>query len=479
MVDPTLVDNLKEIVGDMGVIANPEELVVYETDGLSLFKHRPDLVVFPRTTEEVSEVVRRLGKAGVPIVPRGAGTGLSGGALPEKGGAVIATTRMNRILETDIRNRCALVEAGAVNIHITNAVKKRGFHFAPDPSSQPVSTIGGNVSENAGGPHTLKYGVTTNHVLGLEMVLSDGSVVWLGGKTEESPGYDLRGVTIGHEGTFGIVTKVWVRLTRLPQSYRTMRVAFASVKDAAQTVSDIIASGIIPAAAEFVDYVALDALRVAFHLTIPAETQALLVIELDGLEVALDRQAQKVRQICEKNGAIEILLARTEKERMDLWFARKRAFGALGRLTPSYITQDGMVPRSKLPEMMTFIYQVADRYGLRIANIFHAGDGNLHPCILFDERKEEEVKRALLASNDIIRKCVEMGGSVTGEHGVGLEKREFMPFMFSDEALDVMKKIKKVFDPAGTWNPGKIFPDSRTVGAQKPQIAGKRRPAPM
>jgi glycolate oxidase len=476
MVREALVQELREIVGVKGVISDPNELVVYETDGLSVFKHTPDLVVFPKSTEEVVAVVKTLRRYGVPIIPRGAGTGLSGGALAEQGGVLISTTRMNRILEVDIRNRCALVEAGVVNIHITEAVKRWGFHFAPDPSSQVVSTIGGNIAENAGGPHTLKYGVTTNHILGIEVVLPDGEVVWLGGKTEETTGYDLRGVFIGSEGTFGIVTKAWVKLTRNPQSYRTMRVSFASVEDAAQAVSDIIAAGIIPAAAEFVDYVALGALKEAFGLQLPEGTQALLVIELDGLEVALDRQAERVMEICRKNNAIEILLARTEKERTQLWFARKRAFGALGRLTPSYLTQDGMVPRSKLPEMMRFIYQVSEKYGLRIANIFHAGDGNLHPCILFDERKPEELERALLASADILKRCVEVGGSVTGEHGIGLEKRDFLPFMFTDEELAVMRKIKSVFDPDEVLNPGKIFPKEAVT---EPTLIGKRKPAAM
>lgn len=472
-----LVQDLQAIVGPKGVIADPNELVVYETDGLSVFKHLPDLVVFPRSTEEVVAVVKTLRRYGLPIIPRGAGTGLSGGALAERGGVLITTTRMNRILEVDWRNRCALVEAGVVNSHITDAVKKYGFHFAPDPSSQVVSTIGGNIAENAGGPHTLKYGVTTNHILGVEIVLADGEVVWLGGKTEESAGYDLRGVFIGSEGTMGILTKAWVKLTRNPQSYRTMRVAFASVEEAAQAVSDIIAAGILPAATEFVDYVALQALKEAFKLQLPEGTQALLVIELDGLEVALDRQAQRVVEICQRNNAIEILLARNEQERTQLWFARKRAFGALGRLTPSYLTQDGMVPRSKLPEMMRFIYQVGEKYGLRIANIFHAGDGNLHPCIMFDERKPEELERALLASADILKRCVELGGSVTGEHGIGLEKRSFLPFMFSPEELAVMQKVKKVFDPDEVLNPGKIFPEGTT--AEEPMVMGKRRPAPM
>lgn len=472
-----LVQELQSIVGVDGVIAQPSELVVYETDGLSVFKHPPDLVVFPRSTEEVVAVVRLLRRYGLPIIPRGAGTGLSGGALAERGGVLITTTRMKRILQVDIRNRCALVEAGVVNIHITNAVKAWGYHYAPDPSSQVACTIGGNIAENSGGPHTLKYGVTTNHILGVEVVLPDGEVAWLGGKTEESVGYDLRGVFIGSEGTFGIVTKAWVKLTRNPQSYRTMRVSFASVDDAAQAVSDIIAAGIIPAAAEFVDHVALDALKEAFGLRLPEGTKALLVIELDGLEVALDRQAERVKEICRKNRAIEILLARSEQERAQLWFARKRAFGALGRLTPSYITQDGMVPRSKLPEMMRFVYAVGEKYGLRIANIFHAGDGNLHPCILFDERKPDEVERALKVSTEIIRRCVEVGGSVTGEHGVGLEKRAFMPFMFTPDELAVMRKIKAVFDPEGVCNPGKIFPDEAEVA--EPVIVGKRRPAAM
>ncbi|MFA0778081.1 MAG: hypothetical protein PVTTEEND_001795, partial [Candidatus Fervidibacter sp.] len=458
-----LVRELQSIVGADGVIAQPSELVVYETDGLSVFKHPPDLVVFPRSTEEVIAVVKLLRRYGLPIIPRGAGTGLSGGALAERGGVLITTTRMKRILQVDIRNRCALVEAGVVNIHITNAVKAWNYHYAPDPSSQVACTIGGNIAENSGGPHTLKYGVTTNHILGVEVVLPDGEVVWLGSKTEESVGYDLRGVFIGSEGTFGIVTKAWVKLTRNPQSYRTMRVSFASVDDAAQAVSDIIAAGIIPAAAEFVDHVALDALKEAFGLQLPEGTKALLVIELDGLEVALDRQAERVKEICRKNHAIEILLARSEQERAQLWFARKRAFGALGRLTPSYITQDGMVPRSKLPEMMRFVYAVGEKHGLRIANIFHAGDGNLHPCILFDERKPDEVERALKVSTEIIRRCVEVGGSVTGEHGVGLEKRAFMPFMFTPDELAVMRKIKAVFDPEGVCNPCKIFPDEMEV----------------
>ncbi|MCS7193087.1 MAG: FAD-binding protein [Armatimonadetes bacterium] len=472
-----LINELQEIVGIKGVIVDPSELVVYETDGLSVFKHTPDLVVFPRSADEVVAVIKTLRRYKMPIVPRGVGTGLSGGALAERGGAVVATTKMNKILEVDIRNRCALVEAGVVNIHITNAVKQRGYHFAPDPSSQVVSTIGGNIAENAGGPHTLKYGVTTNHILGVEVVLDNGEAVWLGGKTEETIGYDLRGVFIGSEGTFGIVTKAWVKLTRNPQSYKTMRVSFASVDDAAKTVSDIIASGIIPAAAEFVDFVALKALEEAFKLKLPEGTKALLVIELDGLEVALDRQAEKVIEICRKNNAIEILLARNEQERTQLWFARKRAFGALGRLTPSYLTQDGMVPRSKLPEMMQFIYQVAEKHGLRIANIFHAGDGNLHPCILFDERKPEEIKRALEASADILKQCVEVGGSVTGEHGIGLEKRAFLSFMFTEDELSVMRKIKSVFDPEEVFNPGKIFPESGEF--VEPQIVGKRRPAAM
>ncbi|GBC99339.1 putative FAD-linked oxidoreductase [bacterium HR17] len=472
-----LLRDLQAIVGADGVIAHPAELVVYETDGLSVFKHPPDMVVFPRSREEVVAVVRTLRRYGLPLIPRGAGTGLSGGALAERGGVLIATTRMKRILEVDIRNRCALVEAGVVNIHITNAVKQWRYHYAPDPSSQVVSTIGGNIAENSGGPHTLKYGVTTNHILGVEVVLPDGEVVWLGGKTEEGIGYDLRGVFIGSEGTFGIVTQAWVKLTRDPQSYRTLRVSFASVDDAAQAVSDIIAAGIIPAAAEFVDHVALQALKDAFGLQLPEGTRALLVIELDGLEAALDRQAERVKDICRKNNAVEILLARTEEERAQLWFARKRAFGALGRLTPSYITQDGMVPRSRLPEMMRFIYAVGEQYRLRIANIFHAGDGNLHPCILFDERKPDEVERALQVSAEIIRRCVEVGGSVTGEHGVGLEKRAFMPFMFTPDELAIMRRIKSVFDPDGVCNPGKIFPEEHE-GAE-PVIVGKRRPAAM
>jgi glycolate oxidase len=462
--DPTLVPQLRSVLGDDAVISEPQELLVYECDAYTLEKHLPAVVVLPRTTDEVAAVVKLCAQHKVPIIPRGAGTSLSGTVLAVTGGVMIALTRMTQILDIDYQNRRALVEAGCVNASVTNAVKSRGLLYAPDPSSQPACTIGGNVGTNSGGPHTLKYGVTTNHVLGFEMVLPDGEIVWLGtrpGEGEDVDGYDLRGAAIGSEGMFGIVTRVLLRLIRAPQAYKTMLAVFESVEHASQTVSDIIAAGIVPGALEMMDQLITQAVEAAYHFGFPLDAGAILIIELDGLAAGLDEQAERVIQICRTNHAREVRLAKTDQERADLWKSRKRAFGAIGRLSPNFITQDGVVPRSKLPEMMEFIRECSRKYQLRIPNVFHAGDGNIHPLILYDERDPDQIQRALKASEDILMKCIEMGGSVTGEHGIGVEKIDFMSKQFTADDLEAMRMLRRVFDPELRCNPHKMFPGSK------------------
>ena len=455
---------LRTLLGPEGVISRPEELLVYECDAYTLEKHLPTLVVLPRTTEQVVQIVKLCAAHHCPIIPRGAGTSLSGTVLAVNGGVMIALTRMTRIIEIDPQNQRALVEAGCVNAWITNAVKGHGLLYAPDPSSQPACTIGGNVGTNSGGPHTLKYGVTTNHILGYEMVLPDGEIAWLGtrpGEGEEVDGYDLRGAAIGSEGMFGVVTRVLVRLIRAPQAFRTMLGIFESVDDASQTVSDIIAAGIVPGALEMMDQLITQAVEAAYGFGFPLDAGAVLIVELDGLSVDLSAQADRVMEICRRNRTREVRLANSEQERADLWKSRKRAFGAIGRLSPNFITQDGVVPRSKLPEMMEFIRQCSRTHGLRIPNVFHAGDGNIHPLILYDERDPDQVRRALQASDDILTKCVELGGSVTGEHGIGVEKIDFMAKQFTSDDLDAMRLLRKVFDPELMCNPHKMFPGSK------------------
>jgi len=389
---------------------------------------------------------------------------------------MIALGRMNKILVIDYRNRRALVEAGCVNAWITNAVKGRGLLFAPDPSSQPACTIGGNVAMNSGGPHTLKYGVSTNHVFGFELVLPDGEIVWLGTKPgggEETEGYDLRGGVIGSEGMFGVITRVLVRLVKTPQAYKTMLGVFESVEDASQTVSDIIAAGIVPAAMEMMDQLITQAIEAAYQFGFPLDAGAILIVELDGLAAGLEKQAERVIQICQANHAREVWTAKSEQERMDLWKCRKRAFGAIGRLSPNFLTQDGVVPRSKLPEIMRFIRATSEKYGLRIPNVFHAGDGNIHPLVLYDERQPDQVRRAVAAGTDILQRCIELGGSVTGEHGIGVEKIDFMEKQFTRDDLDAMRAWRRVFDPNNRCNPHKIFPGSKRCSdfAPRKQIA--------
>jgi len=471
-----LADELIGIVGKDGVICGAEELLVYECDAYTLEKSLPNVVVLPRTTQEVVAVVKLCARYELPIIPRGAGTSLSGAVLAVTGGVMIALTRMNKILSVDYRNRRALVEAGCVNAWVTNAVKPRGLLYAPDPSSQPACTIGGNVATNSGGPHTLKYGVTTNHVLGFEMILPDGELVWLGTMPEggeEVQGYDLRGAAIGSEGMFGIVTRVLVRLIRAPQVYKTMLGVFDSVDDASQTVSDIIAAGMVPGAMEMMDQMITQAVEAAYHFGFPLDAGAVLIVELDGLAPGLERQAERVMEICAKNRAREVRIAKSEEERALLWKCRKRAFGAIGRLSPNFLTQNGVVPRSKLPEIMRFIRATSEKHHLRITNVFHAGDGNIHPLVLYDERDADQVRRALAAGHDILEKCIEFGGSVTGEHGIGVEKIDFMEKQFSRHDLEAMTALRRVFDPVGRCNPHKMFPGSKRCAdfAPRKQVA--------
>lgn len=471
-----LAEHLRSILGREGVVDQPEELLVYECDAYTLEKNPPTAVVLPRTTAQIAEVVKLCAARKVPIIPRGAGTSLSGSLLAVSGGVVISLARMNRVLSVDVRNRRALVEAGCVNAWITNAVKAHGLYYAPDPSSQTACTIGGNVAMNSGGPHTLKYGVTTDHVLGFEMVLPDGEIIWLGTTPdggEDVEGYDLRGAAIGCEGMFGVITRVLVRLIRAPQSYKTLLGVFETVDDASQTVSDIIAAGIVPGAMEMMDQLITQAIEAAYKFGFPLDAGAVLIVELDGLTAGLSAQAERVGEICKRNKAREVRVAKSEQERADLWKCRKRAFGAIGRLSPNFLTQDGVVPRSQLPTIMRFIRDCSEKYGLRIPNVFHAGDGNIHPLILYDERDPEQVRKAIQAGNDILEKCIALGGSVTGEHGIGVEKMDLMAKQFTKDDLDAMQTLRRVFDPEQRCNPHKMFPGSKRCSdfAPKKQAA--------
>ncbi len=458
MLDGRIIQGLRAIVGDEAVVARPTELKVYECDGYTLEKRAPEVVVLPQSTEQAAAIVRLLQRERIAFVPRGAGTGLSGGCLPVEAPVMIGTSRMNRILEIDYANRRVVVEAGVVNLWVSNAVQERGFCYAPDPSSQQACTIGGNVAENSGGPHTLKYGVTTNHVMGVQLVLPDGEVVALGGAVEDAPGYDLTGLVVGAEGTFGIVTQATLRLVRQPEAWRTLLGIFESVDDATATVSDIIGAGIIPAALEMMDQLIVQAVEAAFHFGFPTDAGAVLIVELDGLAAGLPPQVEHVIQICRAHRARTVQVAKDEAERAALWKSRKRAFGAVGRLAPNYCTQDGVVPRTKVPEILRRITAIGQRHRLRIGNVFHAGDGNIHPILLFDERDADEVRRVLAAGAEILEACVALGGSITGEHGIGVEKIAQMPLIFSPDDLLVMGQLRRVFDPEGRCNPGKILP---------------------
>jgi glycolate oxidase len=476
-VPPGLAADLVAIVGSENVLDSREETLVYECDGYVVEKSVPDLVVFPTSTEQVVEVVKLCNRHDVPFVPRGAGTSLAGGTLTVGGGVMICLTRMKRILEVSVRDRYAIVEAGVVNVSLTRSLAGTGFHYAPDPSSQTACTIGGNVGTNSGGPHTLKYGVTVNHVKGATLVLPDGTLVETGGITEDDPGYDLTGLVVGNEGTFGIVTTAVVNLTRDPEAGRTFLGVFDSVDSATETVSGIIAAGIVPAALEMLDNLMIRAVEQAFGFGFPTEAGAVLIIEVDGLEAGLDRDAQAITEIVRsRGGRVEKSIAwrtRKEPEYVAIWKSRKSAFGAIGRLSPTYCTQDGVVPRTKLPHILRFITEVGRRHDLRIANVFHAGDGNIHPILLFDERDAEQVRRVFRASHEILEECIRVGGSVTGEHGIGVEKMEFMPKLFSPEDLAAMVALRTVFNPEGRCNPFKMLPGGAGCIEQK----SPRRPA--
>jgi glycolate oxidase subunit GlcD len=437
------------------VLLEPTDRLVYDADAVTLEKIRPSVVLLVKSAEEIQEVVRHCNKQNISFLTRGAGTGLSGGAIACDESVMLVTSGMNRILEVNPEERWALVESGVVNGTLTKAVRKFNLHFAPDPSSGAASTIGGNIAENAGGPHCLKYGATAEHILGLEVILPNGEIVWLDNEGESAP---LLSLMIGSEGTLGIVTKAKVKLTPLPEAVETMLVDFPTPRDASETVSAIIASGIIPAALEMIDAEVLEALEEAFKLGFPTDAGALLLVEIDGRKNSLARLTKQVEEICKQHKSRTIRIAANEIERNALWQARKKAFGALGRVSPSYYTQDGVIPRYALPDVLEEIYKIGKKHGLRIANIFHAGDGNLHPAILYDERDPGSVKRCLAASADILMLCIAKGGSITGEHGVGIEKKEALGWMFSDVDIAMMSRLRQVFNPSGLLNPAKFLP---------------------
>ena len=474
--DRRLLDALREIVGHDGIVSAADQRLVYECDMLVYYKGMPDLVVLPRSAAEVVNVVRRCLEAGVPIVPRGSGTGLIGGATAPKGGVMIGLNRMDRILEVDVRNRYAVVEPGVINLDLTRAVEGRGYFFAPDPSSQMVSSIGGNAATNAGGPHALKYGNVALHVLGLEVVTGGGEILTLGGPVAERPGYDLAGIVVGSEGTLGIVTKVVVKLTRAPEAVRTAVATFESIEVASAAVSTIIAEGIVPAALEAMDEPIIRAVEAGVHAGYPTEAKAVLLIELDGPRAEVEVEAEAVARICRDMGSLTMRVARDDAERALLWKGRKEAAGAVGRITHNYVLQDAVVPRSKLPTVMAQIQAIAARHGLVVANVFHAGDGNLHPMICYDERIPGEFERALEANEEVLHACIDLGGTVTGEHGVGLDKAEKLALLFTPDDLEVMRAVRRVFDPRELMNPQKVFPSGQHACA--PTSAGAGKPVP-
>lgn len=473
MLPEAAVQDLQRAVGPRAVLHRDQDLLLYEYDG-SIDKGRPEAVVFPRSTEEVVAVVKIAGRYDLPFVGRGAGTGLSGGVIPTRGGIMIGFSRMNRILEIDCENECAVVQPGVVNLDITRAVQAHGYYYAPDPSSQKACTIGGNVAENAGGPHTLIYGVTTNHVLGIEAVLSDGTVLNIGGKEQDVPGYDLVGLLTGSEGTMALVTKVIVRLMRSAESVETLLAIYESADDAASTVGELTARAITPAAIEMLDGVMLRMVEEATHAGFPMDAEAVLLIELEGIQEAVAEQLELVKAVCNECRAREVRVARSAEERALLWKGRKNAFGAVGRVSPTYYVQDGVVPRTRIADTLRHIYRVSEKYGLTISNIFHAGDGNMHPIILFDPRSEDETRRTREAGEEILKYCIAVGGAITGEHGVGMEKNELMPVLFSEDSLAQIERLMRVFNPDGRLNPGKILPTGKGCLEIRPPSAPHR-----
>ncbi|MBV9795912.1 MAG: FAD-binding protein [Actinobacteria bacterium] len=470
-----LIPTLEGICGADHVISEPRELKTYECDGLTAHRTAPALVVLPEEAEQVAAIVRACAEAGVPFVARGSGTGLSGGALPRSDGVLIVTSRMRRVLEVDPRSRRAIVEPGVTNLAVSKAVEPYGFFYAPDPSSQVVCSVGGNVAENSGGAHCLKHGFTVHHVTGLEIVTPDGELTWLGDGTGVSPGYDLLGAFTGSEGTLGIVTKVVVKLTPLPEMVRTLLAAFESTSQGGTAVSGIIGAGIVPAAIEMMDALAIEAAEAAVHCNYPAGAGAVLVVELDGPASEVEAEAAAVRERCEQAGAGEIRSADDPADRARIWAGRKSAFAAVGRISPAYIVQDGVVPRTALSGILGRIAELSSaREGVRVANVFHAGDGNLHPLVLFDDRIEGAGEAAEEVSGAILDLCIEAGGSITGEHGVGVDKAKYMPKMFGPTDLDTMQFLRCAFNPRNLCNPGKVFPTPRLCG----EVPGVRHGPP-
>ncbi len=453
-----IVARLRRIVPGEGVITADRELAAYESDGLTAYGQKPMVVVLPSDTGQVADVLRYCHEEGIRVVPRGAGTSLSGGALPLGDAVLLGLGKFNRILDVDLVNRCAVVQPGVTNLGVTHAVEADGFYYAPDPSSQIACSIGGNVAENSGGVHCLKYGLTTNNLLGLEIVLMDGTVIRLGGRHLDASGYDLMGVMTGSEGLLGVVTEVTVRLKRKPPLARALLIGFGTVEDAGQCVVDVIGAGVIPAGMEIMDRPAIHAAEAFVHAGYPLDVEALLIVELDGCAAEVDDLVRRVAGIAEANGAVTTRASASEAEREVFWAGRKAAFGAVGRISPDYFCVDGSIPRRTLPRVLTAIRDLSAKWDLGVANVFHAGDGNLHPLILYDASREGDLDRAVEFGNDILRLCVEVGGVLTGEHGVGVEKRDLMPVMFTEIDLAQQQRLKCAFDPKALLNPGKVFP---------------------
>lgn len=453
------------ILGEQGVVQRKEELLVYECDGLTSYRNRPALVVLPRTTEAVAQVIKVCAKYQVPFVARGSGTGLSGGALPEDDCVLIVTARMNRILEVDLANQCVVVQPGVINNWVTQAVSGAGFYYAPDPSSQIICSIGGNIAENSGGVHCLKYGVTTNHVLGLKLVLPDGEIADVGGTIPEMPGYDLTGLFVGSEGTLGIATEITLKILKTAESIKVLLADFTNVPAAAATVADIIGAGIIPGGMEMMDNLSINAVEDVVQTgCYPRDAAAILLVEVDGLAVEATENAKRVEAICYQNGARNVQIATDPEERLTLWKGRKAAFAAMGKMSPDYYVQDGVIPRTKLEAVLQEIAALGEKYGYYVANVFHAGDGNLHPLILYDNAQPGALEQVEALGGEILKLCVKVGGSISGEHGIGADKRCYMPEMFSPADLETMQWVRQVFDPQAIANPTKIFPTPRTCG---------------
>jgi len=453
----TLAREMAEAVGPAHVLDRPGDILAYEYDASNITAV-PDLVVLPGSATEVAAVLRVAARHGIPVTPRGAGTGIACGALPIVGGVVVALTRMNRILDIDLDNRIAVVEPGVTNIDITRAVADRGFFYAPDPSSQYASSIGGNVGHNSGGPHTIAYGVTTNHVVGLELALANGDVVRVGACGLDAPGVDLTGLIVGGEGTLGIVTRVWVRLLRRREAVTTLLAVFADLDRASEATTEIIGRGVGPVALEMMDRNTIRVVEPFVHAGYPLDAEAVLLIEVEGLRDVLPTAGALIVEICRGRGAVEVRTARTDEEREALWLGRKAAFGALGQIAVNYYLHDAVVPRTRLPEVLRRVQQIAARERLTLANVFHAGDGNLHPIIIFDARVPGETERVIRAGEEMLRACVDAGGTITGEHGVGFEKNNYMPWIYGEADLAALAAVKSVFDPGGLMNPWKLFP---------------------